>query len=65
VPEIEPPPDTSDQEPPAGAAINGFVAPSQISAVLVVLLAVPRSSFTVKLALLEVPGQPPFAGTVY
>jgi len=65
VPEIEPPPDTSDQEPPAGVAVNALVAPSQMSDVLVVLLAVPRLSFTVKLALLEEPGQAPFAGTVY
>jgi len=51
VPVMEPPPEMSDQVPPAGVAVNALVAPSQMSAVLVVFDATPKSSLIIKLEL--------------
>ena len=64
VPEIVPPPETTDQVPPAGVADNSLVVFSQIAAVLVVLVAVPENGFTVKVMSDVVAGHDPLAATV-
>ena len=59
-----PPPETTDQVPPAGVADNDLVVFSQIAAVLVVLVAVPANAFTVKIASEVVAAHDPLAATV-
>jgi len=65
VPEILPPPETTDHVPPAGAADRVLVPVSQIAAVLVVLLAVPAKAFTVKVTSDAVAAQLPLEAIVY
>ena len=64
LPEMLPPPLTTLHVPPPGVPVRAFVLVSQMDAVLVVLLAVPEKSFTVKVRSLVVAGQAPFAGIV-
>jgi len=59
-----PPPLTILHVPPPGVPVNVFVEPSQIDAVLVVLLAATRL-VTVNERLLILAGHPPLAGIVY
>ena len=62
---MEPPPETTLQEPPAGVPVNAFVELSQMAALEVVLLAVPGSASTVKVTSDVEPGQAPLAAIVY
>ncbi len=63
-PEILPPPETTDQLPPAGVANNVLVDVSQMAVEVVVLLAVPENGFTVKVTSEVVAAQEPLAATV-
>ncbi|CAD0000382.1 hypothetical protein FLAT13_01793 [Flavobacterium salmonis] len=59
-----PPPETTDQLPPAGVADKALVVFSQIAVVVVVLLAVPANTFTVKVTSEVVAPHDPLAATV-
>ncbi|CAD0003664.1 hypothetical protein FLAT13_01792 [Flavobacterium salmonis] len=59
-----PPPETTDQLPPAGVADKDLVVFSQIAVVVVVLLAVPANTFTVNVTSEVVAPHDPFAATV-
>ncbi|MNL84038.1 hypothetical protein D3C87_2118750 [compost metagenome] len=59
-----PPPETTDQLPPAGVADKALVVFSQIAAVVVVLLAVPAKGFTVNITSEVVAPHDPLAATV-
>jgi cold shock CspA family protein len=65
-PEIDPPPETIDQVPPAGAPVNVLVSPSVIAAVVVVLSATTsQTGVTVKVTSSVVATQAPSAAIVY
>ena len=64
VPAMEPPPETTLQEPPAGVPVNAFVELSQMAALEVVLLAVPGLASTVKVTSDVEPGQAPLPAIV-
>ncbi len=59
-----PPPDSTDQVPPAGLPANVLVSLSQMAVAVVVFTAAPGSEFTVKLTSAVVAGQLALAGMV-